>query len=100
MNVIVAGTFRIPSEQFGELVSHMEAVIAETRQEDGCLAYSYARDVEDPGLIRVFEHWRDQAALDAHVKTPHMDAWREARVAHGFHDRQLWTFDVSASRQF
>jgi hypothetical protein len=29
-----------------------------------------------------------------------MDAWREARVAHGFHDRQLWTFDVSASRQF
>jgi quinol monooxygenase YgiN len=100
MSLIVAGTFRIPPKQFRELAPHMEAVIAETRKEDGCLAYSYARDVADAGLIRVFEHWRDQAALDAHVKTPHMDAWREARAEHGFHDRQLWTHEVAGSRQF
>ena len=99
MNVVVAGTFRVPPENFDGLKPHLEAVIAATRKEDGCLVYSYGEDVEDPGLIRVFELWRDQAALDAHFKAAHMIAWQKVRVQHGFHDRQIWTHDVTDSRQ-
>ncbi|CAN7480195.1 putative quinol monooxygenase [Phenylobacterium sp. LjRoot225] len=98
MSVIVAGTFRIPPENFAGLKPHLQTVVAETRKEDGCLTYSYARDVEDPGLIRVFEHWRDQAALDAHFQAPHMIAWQKVRVEHGFHDRQIWSHDVTDGR--
>ena len=99
MSVIVAGTFRIPPENLAGLRPHLETVIAETRKEDGCLTYSYGVDVEDPGLIRVFEQWRDQAALDAHFRAPHMLAWQALRVEHGFHDRQIWTFDVADCRR-
>ena len=97
MSVIVAGTFRVPAEQLAGIQPHLEAVIAATRQEDGCLVYSYAVDVEDPGLIRVFEHWRDQTSLEAHFKSPHMIAWQQVRVQHGFHDRRIWSHDVSAT---
>lgn len=99
MSVVVAGSFRIPAETFDALRPHLQAVIAETRKEDGCLAYSYAVDVADPELIRVFEQWRDQACLDAHFTTPHMLAWQAVRAQHGFHDRQISSYDVGDFRQ-
>ena len=98
MSVVVAGTFRIPPENLGDLRPHLEAVIDATRAEDGCLTYSYAVDVGDPGLIRVFEHWRDPAALDAHFQTPHMTAWKEARLELGFNDRAISVYDVGSVR--
>jgi quinol monooxygenase YgiN len=99
VNVIVAGTFRIPAENLHALKPHLEAVIAATRREDGCLVYSYGVDVDDPGLIRVFEHWRDQACLETHFKTGHMEAWRSAREALGFHDRRLSVYQVADQRE-
>ena len=99
MSVVVAGTFRIPPEKLGDLRPHLEAVIAATRAEDGCLIYSYAVDVQDPGLIRVFEHWRDHAALDAHFQTPHMTAWKEVRAPLGFHDRAISVYEVGTVRE-
>jgi quinol monooxygenase YgiN len=99
VNIVVAGTFRIPVEAFDGIKPHLETVIAATRKEDGCLVYSYAVDVEDPGLIRVFEHWRDQACLDIHFQTPHMVAWQKVRMEHGFHDRQIWSYEVSETRE-
>ncbi len=41
----------------------MAAMITASRAETGCLGYSYAEDVLDPGLIRVCELWTDLAAL-------------------------------------
>jgi quinol monooxygenase YgiN len=99
VSVIVAGTFRVPAERLAALRPHLEAVIAATREEDGCLTYSYAVDVEHPGLIRVFELWRDQASLDAHFQAAHMLAWQAVRVQHGFHDRRISRHQVSASQE-
>jgi quinol monooxygenase YgiN len=39
-----------------------------TRAEDeGCLAYVYLRDKANPLELVLYEQWRDQAALDAHI---------------------------------
>ena len=43
----------------------MRAMVEASRAEDGCLGYSYAEDVLEPGLIHVAERWRDRAALVA-----------------------------------
>lgn len=99
MSVVVAGTFRVSADRFEDLRPHLEAVIVATRAEVGCLAYSYARDVEDPELVRVFERWRDQAALDAHFQTPHMLAWRRVRAEHGFHERRIRSYDIASERE-
>ena len=60
MSLIVAGTIRVPPANLDAFRPHMLAMMAATRAEDGCMAYSYAEDVAEPGLIRVFEAWRDQ----------------------------------------
>lgn len=96
MSVIVAGTIRVPPENFDAFRPHMARTLAASRVEDGCLAYSYAVDVEDPGLIRVFEAWRDRAALEAHFQAPHLGEWRAAWPALGVSDRRLSLYEVAA----
>ncbi len=98
MSLIVAGTVRVPPESLDGLRPHMLAMMTATRAEDGCTAYAYAEDVAEPGLIRVFEVWRDQAALDAHFKTAHMAAWRAAWPGFGVSDRNLKAYEIAAER--
>ena len=50
----------------------------------------------DPALVRVFEVWRDQAALDFHRATPHLAAWRAAQPKIGMHDRQLKIYEIAS----
>jgi quinol monooxygenase YgiN len=98
VSLVIAGTVRVPPENLAGLKPHMQAMLAASRAEDGCLAYSYGEDVAEPGLIRVFEAWRDQACLDAHVQTPHMAAWRAAWPRFGVFDRRLTAYEVVAER--
>ncbi|HVI31848.1 putative quinol monooxygenase [Phenylobacterium sp.] len=98
MTVLIGGTFRLPPEAVERFRPHMETMLGKSRAEDGCLTYSYAFDVLEPGLVRVFEAWRDQAALDAHFATAHLAAWRAAGVEHGVSDRRLSIYEVAAER--
>jgi quinol monooxygenase YgiN len=98
MSLIVAGTVRAPRENIERLRPHMLEMMTKTRGEDGCLAYGYAEDVAEPGLIHVFEQWRDQGALDAHLQTPHMAAWRAVFPEFQVSDRNLKVYDVMAER--
>ena len=98
MSLIVAGTIRVPPDQLDGLRPHMTAMMNASRAEAGCLAYGYAEDVGEPGLIHVFEIWTGQDALDAHFRTPHMAAWRAAWPSFGVSDRRLFAYEVAAER--
>lgn len=79
------------------ILAALPAVVAGTRAEDGCLDYGCYEDAGRPGRFVFVERWRDQAALDRHLSTPHMAAWMEAAgprftSAHGFlYDVASWT---------
>jgi len=96
--IIIAGTVRVPPRNLEALRPHQDAMLAASRAEDGCITYSYAVDVQDHGLIRVFEVWRDQAAVDAHFKAPHMTAWRAANAELGVFERRLSLYEVASER--
>ena len=96
---LIIGTFRLPAQGLNAARDAMQAMVAASRAEDGCLMYAYAEDVLQPGLIRVTELWRDQACLDAHFVTPHMKAWQAARTELGFHDRKITIYEVAGSRE-
>jgi quinol monooxygenase YgiN len=98
MTLIVAGTVRVPPENMEALRPHMLIMMAATRSEDGCDTYGYAEDIAEPGLIHVFEIWRDTAALAAHAKTQHMTAWRAAGAELGVSDRRIVAYEVASQR--
>lgn len=43
--------------------------------EEGILEYRAHRDTENPNVFFMFEVYRDQAAYEAHVETPHFQEW-------------------------
>lgn len=98
MSIIIAGTVRAPPEKLAALKPHQLAMLAASRAEDGCLTYSYGLDVAEPGLIQVFEVWRDQAAIDAHFTAPHMALWRAACAEHGVSERRLFAYETASER--
>ena len=61
--IIVAGTIRIPADKIEALRPTAEATLLATRKEKGCIVYSYAFDVLDKGLLRIYEEWEGLAHL-------------------------------------
>lgn len=55
----------------------LPAVVAATRAEEGCEEYGCYEDTQQSGRFVFVERWRDKAALDRHLATPHMADWME-----------------------
>ena len=100
MKVAVIGQFRVPPENMAAIRPLMAKVIAASCKESGCIAYSYAEDVMEPGLIRVSELWESRKHLDAHLGAPHMTEWRAEREALGLTGRKLMAYAVSNEDEF
>lgn len=48
------------------------ALVPPTLQEPGCLTYALSESLAAPGTFVTVETWRQQADLDAHLQTPHV----------------------------
>lgn len=95
--IVIAGTVRLPEANRDQAMAAMRQMIEVSRAEDGCLDYSYAFDVLDPGLVRVFEVWRDQAAFDRHTTAPHLQDWRASWAELGIGERNLVAYQTDGS---
>jgi quinol monooxygenase YgiN len=74
--LILSVCLRVPPDQVAALKPHIARVIAASRAEPGCIVYTLAEDMAEPGLIRAFEIYKDDAALKAHGESEHFKAWR------------------------
>jgi quinol monooxygenase YgiN len=95
--IIVAGSVRVEPSKREAARAIMEKVISASRSEDGCIDYAYSVDVLDPGLVRVWEVWRDREVLQKHFQMPHLAEWRAAWPTFGITDRKLAIYDVSGT---
>lgn len=70
--VLVIARFRPQPEGLDELLALLEEVQAASRADDGCLNYGYYRNITDDAGFVAVEEWRDMAALESHLRTPHV----------------------------
>lgn len=54
-------------------------VARQSRKEDGCLGYEYYTSIDDPEKLFLVEHWRDEAAQQAHLQSAHIKALGEVK---------------------
>ena len=92
--IVIEGTVRVDPAQIDQARPAMEAMIAASRAEPGCIDYAYAVDVLEPGLIRVAERWHSREALAAHFQSPHMATWRQQVATYGLYDRNLRLYEA------
>jgi quinol monooxygenase YgiN len=98
--ILVAGTIIVPPANLARLKPHIEAYVAACRKEPGCIVFSLAEDLSEPGLVRVFEIWRDAAALDRHKSAAHVAAWRALWPEYNVHGRLLTRYAVAGHEPF
>jgi quinol monooxygenase YgiN len=97
--ILIAGYLKYPPGALDGLKAEMRKVVEATRLEDGCINYDFAVDISDPSRLIVFERWRDQEALDGHVQSQHLKAWRAAGASVGPVERHLLVWDVGGGRE-
>ncbi len=96
--IIVAGHARIAPAQRETLAPLIETMVTQTRKEPGCLDYTYAVDLADPAVVRIFERWVDQPALDAHFTKPHVAAFNAGLAQVTIEEISIRIYEISADR--
>ncbi len=61
-------------ETIAELQSVLTGLVEPTRVEEGCVSYELLQNVADSTDFTFVEQWSTDAALDAHLASPHLQA--------------------------
>lgn len=96
--IIVAGTITLPADKIEAMRAPARTMVAATQKEAGCRVYSFAEDLTEPGLVRIFEIWESMEALQAHFTAPHMGAWRAAMATFGVSGAKVSVYEASHVR--
>lgn len=57
-------------------------IVDDVRAEEGNERYDYFFPMDDPETVLLIDRWKDQAAIDAHHKSPMMDQIAALREKH------------------
>jgi quinol monooxygenase YgiN len=79
--ICVIATIEVAPGRRDELLAATRGIVPKVRAEKGCIEYGPMIDVPSglpaqasirPDVVTMVEKWEGMAALDAHLKTPHM----------------------------
>lgn len=72
-------TVKVKPDKREQFLTAIEAdAIASERDEPGCSRFNVLQDTADENTYYFYEVYKDEAAFQAHTKTPHLAAWRAA----------------------
>jgi len=77
--IVVAAKFKSLPGMRAKVVELAYPCIEATRKEQGCARYELFVAVEDDVTLQFVEEWTDLDSLRAHLRTPHLVAFREGR---------------------
>ena len=85
----INGTIRMGANFNEDAVDALITMVRTSREEDGCIDYTFARDLADPDTLILFERWRDEASLQAHMASAHMAEFQKVMAANPPESRDL-----------
>ena len=97
--LLIQGWLKLATGEFDKVADEARAMVAATNAEDGCIHYSFARDIGDPDLIHIAERWRDADALGAHGKSAHMRTFNQAMGSVTREGADLWLYSAEEVRK-
>ena len=75
MNMIVV-RLEVKPDRVDDFLKLVSFNASESRKEPGNLRFDVVRSIDNPTLFRLYEVYRDAAAVAAHQATPHYAKWR------------------------
>ena len=96
--IVIAGTFNMEPSDRDKFLEAAKAVMAPTLQEEGCHAYCFTPDINDPGVVHLFEKWDSEAALGPHMKADHIKTFGRALKELKVTGRSLTVYAVASEK--
>jgi len=96
--IVVLGKMEVDEKDREAFMRAAGTLQQATRAEAGCVSYVFAQDVNDPLCFWLSECWESEAALGAHLQTPHIAAFRTQLSGLGFRSYVVKRYDVSGEK--
>ncbi len=96
--LMVSGTLEIGAGDIDRARQAALVMMAETQKEDGCLVYEFSQVIGSEGRFRIYEEWRDMAALGAHGQSGHMKEFRAALDDLDVMSRDIWLMEAGRKK--
>jgi quinol monooxygenase YgiN len=93
--LVLIGDIQAQIPRRAELEAAMLAAQSDAREQDGCISFSFAAAVGEPGHFLVVERWRDRAAMEAHFRSPSFVAYQAAITGLLARDTELRVYTVT-----
>ena len=78
--VVVVARWQVSDDRLGEVLSHVAELRECSLAEQGCLGYEVFHGLGEPTTVLLLEHYRDDAALEAHRQSTHYQALAVGRI--------------------
>ena len=62
------------------VATELHKLVEPSRRDKGCINYDMHVSLESPGLFVFYENWESKAHWEHHMKTEHLQEWRENSV--------------------
>lgn len=69
--VVVVARWRTTPASLDSVLTRLQELRPQSLAEPGCVGYEAFRSVDDPTTLLLVEHYRDDAALEAHLNSDH-----------------------------
>lgn len=96
--IVIAGTFNVDPADRDAFLTAAKAVMAETLKEDGCHAYNFSPDINDPGVVHLFERWESEEKLGPHMKAEHIKTFGRALKDLKIIGRSITLYEVASDK--
>jgi PTH1 family peptidyl-tRNA hydrolase len=68
---IITVEFKATPKHRNAVIHLCRSMVDPSRAEKGCISYNFYQNLADEDSFFFFEEWKDQRAIDDHVKTKH-----------------------------
>jgi quinol monooxygenase YgiN len=94
--IAISARLEIEAGRIDDYLAAVADIIEPTRAEAGCRVYAFARDIQIPNVVWISEEWDSDAALDEHLKSPHIRAFLQQVADIGLPSVDVRKYTVSA----
>jgi quinol monooxygenase YgiN len=95
---VIIAVIRVKKDGVKEFLAAAKAVVTATRKEPGNVSYVLLSNPEDAQSFYFVEHWKDQAAIEAHFAAEHFKTFGEALGKLGDGKPAITIYDIAAEK--
>lgn len=97
--IVIHASFPIDPDRRDEALELIDDLVDQSQEEDGLIEYRATTDVQEPNVVRFFEHYEDADALESHTDTAHFQEFEAALPDLLAGEPEVVRFDVDSATE-